>query len=178
VLDTSREELIALIREIGADKLFSVITGPFYRISTEPLDLATSSGAGAAEAAKFGIWQLDCPAAGNATDGSSCIVRDAAANIIVAPATAPADMVKVGKDSCRASLIEARVDDGSPVRYSAGTFGDYVHFSRVLLERMHFGRVLHIEYTDCPGTDTKRVDLPLQGFADALAVASAKSLAR
>jgi hypothetical protein len=166
VVDISREDLTALIREIGADALFfSVVAGPFYPVKTE----RTSSDA-VAGGEPLGIWRVDCQVADNtATLANDCIVSDPAGTLIIAPASEPSTMMKVGEDRCAETPIEMQVDDMS---VSVGTSINPFP----LLEQMHIGRVLHIQYTACPSNQTKRVDLALQGFNSAFAAASAQSL--
>jgi hypothetical protein len=167
VIDASREELIALIREIGPDTLFSEIRGPFYRVAERTHDAVVSSTDRVTErGATFGAWKVECEKIpGDDRFQYDCRIRDERGSISAELAGDGPGVIKVGDDRCATSGVEMQVDDAA----SLHTEAKGAHDAITLFERMLLGRVLHVSYTACPGNEMKRIDVPLTGFAAAYA---------
>jgi hypothetical protein len=173
VADVSRPELISLIHEIGPHKLFSEVTGPFYRLGHDPQELSPSARAvNRADGTVFGGWRVDCAASPAAiTDVGHCVVQDQSGNVVLSLGAGDASG-KVGIDRCKGWLWQATIDEetGSLERNDD-------NLSAELVEQMHFGRVLHLDYAACPSMERRRVDISLEGFAAALAAGTTASIA-
>jgi hypothetical protein len=174
VIDASREELIALIREIGPDTLFSEIRGPYYRVAERARDAVVSSTARVTErGATFGAWKVECEKiADDDRFQYDCHIRDERGSISTDLAGDGPGVITVGDDRCATSGVELQVDDAASLHTEAKGAHDAV----ALFERMLLGRVLHVSYIACPGNEMKRIDVPLTGFAAAYAFGRAVSL--
>lgn len=179
ILDVSRDDLIRLIRETAHERLFSVITGPFYRVGPDFRSLGAPSGdVSPGLGAKFGTWQVACDAADVSKAVQPCRVYDSAEYVVLSFT----DPVVFGRDRCKTSGAIAQVDATMPIWFGpeislkVEATPNKVRADIVdLIERMHLGRMLRLEYMACPGGETKHADVALEGFA--AAYAAAKSLA-
>ena len=179
VIDTSPDALASLIREIGPDRLFSTVRGPFYRIAGEeavitPLMSESESDEEESVKFKFGDWEFKCekPAEGSnpsAEDVSMyCRVIDGGGNIRITFAPNEPNAVTLGTEKCAAGGGEVQVDDTDRAQIGTGAPAN-----TVLIERMLLGRVLHIVPDVCAGSAAKPVDVSLAGFPAAYNLARA-----
>ena len=168
MIDISRTELIALIRELRPDRLFSVVTGPFYRAAAARQEPVASVG-GQAEIRATTSWNVNCPTSNASTNDEtgSCTVRNTSGNVMISTGSAKE---AIGfDDRCADTPLEVHVDDRASLRFPED--------QERLIEQMHFGHELHVAYSACPGHETRQVNLSLNGFAIAFAKAYAANLA-
>jgi hypothetical protein len=166
--DLSRDDLIRLIRDTAHDELFSWITGPFYRIGPDFHSLGAVSSANSSDAvAKFGTWQVDCNVADTSDSHRACRVHDEGDNVVMWFSRYE-HKVKLGKGRCDTSRVIAQVDDTTPMEGTEIWAGPRIDD---LIERMHLGQVLRLEYRDCVSEETKRAEIPIDGFAAIFATA-------
>ena len=188
IYDFSRDDLVRSIRDTARADLFPMITGPFYRMGPSSYTVAAMSSAGSSDTvAKFGTWEVECRAIDPSKDDHACGVHDEHRDVVMwfPQGQGP---VLLGKDRCDTSGIIARVDNTAPIELtvkdeSAPWFEPKtgrtprIFFPFAIsdvVERMHFGRVLRLEFRGCDSDETQRAEVPLDGFAAAFS--TAKSL--
>jgi hypothetical protein len=156
VIDGSREELVALIREIGPSTLFSEVRGPFHRIPGTPHDVvAASAGEPIDQGEAFGAWEVvQC----HPSSPPGCHVRDKSQTVSVIRG-----LIRVREDRCQESEVEMRVDDKMFLRTAPDGSINTIAF----IEQMLLGRILHLSYPACPGNEMRQLDVSLEGFGAA-----------
>ena len=182
VYDFSRADLVRLVRETPQGELLPIIIGPFYRMSPDLAATAAESGPGPADArAKFGVWRVVCVDTESPNGRHACRVESEGGDVVIWFTTNDAVGVRflLGSGRCNLSGMLAQIDEAPAQELMPAALQmESARNPKVLLpigdlvERMHFGHVLHLDYGRCAsGGDTKHADVPLDGFAAAYAMA-------